>query len=181
MRARLHSLVMRGLAALRSGRGALQAALGELQAGLGAVWRRRGAGDVLLARWVSLSIGVLAALVALQACRLFMPLNEWQLRVLAGDPFYLSAADAQVSLLSPGGTFGVCVCVTLYMGAALLRMPSLAARSHLCVLAAVAVALPGFMCVLWHGVLYVAQPFVCVLLLWLAVVPCTAVRRRFFL
>ena len=140
----------------------------------------RGAGDELMLRWVLLSVGVLAALVALQACRFFAPLDEWQLYLLAGDPFYLSAADAQVSLLSPGGMFGVCVGLTLYLGAVLLRVPRLVQRSHLCLLAAVAAALPGVMCVLWHGVLYVAQPLVCVLLLWLVVVPCSAIRRCFF-
>lgn len=140
---------------------------------------RRGAADVLLLRWVVLSVGVLAVLVGLQACRLFVPLNEWQLLVLAGDPFYLSAADAQVSLLSHGATFGACVCLTLYMAAVLLRMPRLGQRNHLCLLAAVAVGLPGVMCVLWHGVLYVAQPLVCVLLLWLAVVPGSMIRRFF--
>ena len=140
---------------------------------------RRGVADVLLLRWVMLCIGVLAMLVGLQACRLFAPLNEWQLLLLAGDPFYLPAADAQVSLLSPGATFGVCVGLTLYLGAVLLRQPRMGQRNHLCLLAAVAVALPGVMCVLWHGVLYVAQPLVCVLLLWVVLVPCSLIRRFF--
>lgn len=161
MPARLQSVVKRLLCALR-------------------MWLARcGAADVLLLRWVALSIGVLAALVVLQACRLLSPVNEWQLRVLVGDPFYLPAADAQVALFSPAVIFGACVCLTLYLSAVLLRMPSMGQRSHLCLLAAVAVALPGVMCVLWHGVLYVAQPLVCVLLLWLAVVPCAMIRRCF--
>lgn len=138
---------------------------------------RRTAADVLLLRWVGLSIAVLAALVGLQACRVFMPLNEWQLVLLAGDPFYLSAQDAQMSLLSPGATFAVCVGITLYLAAVLLRTPEIGRRNHLCLLAAVAIGLPGVMCVLWHGVLYVAQPLMCVLLLWLAVVPCSLIRR----
>lgn len=139
--------------------------------------RRRGAADMLLLRWVGLSIGVLATLVGMQACRVFSTLDEWQLIVLAGDPFYLSAQDAQVSLLTPGATFGVCVCVTLYLGAVLLRQKRMGKRNHLCLLAAVAIALPGVMCVLWHGVLYVAQPLMCILLMWLAVVPCSLIRR----
>lgn len=169
MRARLQAVKKHLLSLLRLGVG-----LPEPAAEL-----RRGAADVLLLRWVMLSITVLALLVGLQACRLFAPLNEWQLLLLAGDPFYLSAADAQLSLLSPGATFGACVCLTLYLGAVLLRMPRMGQRNHLCLLAAVAVALPGVMCVLWHGVLYVAQPLMCVLLLWLAVVPCTWIRRLF--
>ena len=138
---------------------------------------QRGEGDVLLLRWVILSIAVLAALVALQACRLFMPLYECQLLILAGDPFYMTAQDAQVALLTPAGTFAVCVGITLYLGAVMLRQPRLGRRNHLCLLAAVAVALPGLMCVLWHGVLYVAQPLVCIALLWLVLVPGALIRR----
>lgn len=141
--------------------------------------QRRSRGDVLLLRWVLLSIGVLAALVGLQACRLFAPMHDWQLILLAGDPFYLTAQDAQVTLLSAGEMFALCVVITLYLGAALLRQKRLARRSHLCLLAAVAISLPGLMCVLWHGVLYVAQPLACVILLWLALVPCAFARRLF--
>ena len=141
---------------------------------------RRGAADVLLLRWVALSLVVLAALVALQAYRLYAPLDEWQLMLLAGDPFYMPAQDAQVSLLSPAATFSACVCLTLYLGAVLLMQPSLRKRTHLCLLAAVALFLPGVMCVLWHGVLYVGQPLACVAMLWLALVPVALVRRKFF-
>lgn len=138
-------------------------------------------GDVFLLRWVLLSILVLALVVALQATRVvFMQLDEWQLLVLAGHPFYLSAEDAQISMLSAGGTFGLCVAVTLYLGAVLLMQPSLRKRTHLCLLAAVALFLPGVMCVLWHGVLYVGQPLACVAMLWLALVPVALVRRKFF-
>ena len=157
--------------------------LSILRQGLGlpetdSAWNR-GEADVLLLRWVMLSIFVLATLVTLQASRFFLPLHDWQLRILAGDPFYLSAQDAQVSLLSPGATFACCVGVTLYLGAALLRQLRLVSRSHLCLLAFVAMALPGLMCVLWHGVLYVAQPLMCVLLLWLVLVPGSYFRRLF--
>lgn len=140
---------------------------------------RRGAADVLLLRWVMLSIGVLGGLVAMQACHFFNPLHDGQLILLAGDPFYMPAEDAQRSLLSAGGTFALCVVTTLYLGGVLLRQPRMGRRNHLCMLAAVAVALPGAMCVLWHGVFYVAQPLVCILLLWLAVVPCSMIRRLF--
>lgn len=137
------------------------------------------AADAFLLRWFLLSVGTLAAVVGLQASRLFLWLDEWQLRILAGHPFYLSAEDAQVSLFSQGGTFAVCVGVTLYLGAVLLLQPRLSRRNHICLLAAVALGIPGLMCVLWHGVLYVGQPLVCILLLWLVVVPCSLIRRLF--
>lgn len=137
---------------------------------------RRGEADVLLLRWVILSVSVLAVLVLLQVCRVFEALDMQQLRILAGHPFYLSAEDAQVSLFSPGKTFSVCVLLTLYLGATLLQQ-RMSRRNHICLLAAVAVFMPGLMCVLWHGVLYVAQPLVCILLLWLILVPLSLLRR----
>lgn len=140
---------------------------------------RASVGDVFLLRWAMLCVGVLGAVVVLQACGFFAMLHDGQLILLAGHPFYMSAEDAQVSLLSPAGTFGACVVITLYMGAVLLLQRRMRQRSHLCLLAAVAVALPGLLCVLWHGVLYVAQPLFCVFLLWLVVVPAVLIRRFF--
>lgn len=138
---------------------------------------QRSVEDVLLLRWVMMSIGVLATLVLLQATGIFAFFHEQQLALLAGDPFYMTAQDAQVSLLSPGHTFALCVFITLYLGAVMLRQPRLGRRNHICLLAAVAVGLPGMMCVLWHGILYVAQPLACVCLLWVVLVPCSLIRR----
>lgn len=139
---------------------------------------RRNETDVLLLRWVTLSISVLAALVALQACRVFEMLDEQQLYILAGHPFYMSAEDAQVTLFSQGSTFAACVAITLYLGAVLLLQQRMSRRNHICLLAAVAVFMPGLMCVLWHGVLYVTQPLVCILLMWVILVPLSLIRRR---
>lgn len=138
-----------------------------------------GVADVFLLRWVLLSISVLAIVVGLQACRFFMWLDEVQLLILGGHPFYLSAEDAQVTLLTPGGCFALCVFITLYLGAVLLMQTRLGRRNHLCLLAAVAVFLPGLLCVLWHGVLYVGQPLMCIALLWVALVPLSLIRRCF--
>lgn len=139
---------------------------------------RRGAQDGFMLRWAILSFGVLAGIVALQACRAFRFLDEAQLVVLAGHPFYLSAQDAQVSLLSPAGQFGLCVVVTLYFGGVLMMQKRLGRRSHICLLAAVVFALPGLLCVLWHGVLYVGQALTCILLLWVILVPVSACFRH---
>ena len=106
-------------------------------------------------------------------------LDEIQLRLLAGHPFYLSAEDAQVSLLSPVASFSLCVVITLYLSAILMRRRSLVSRSHIALLAAVAVALPGIIGILWHGVLYVGQMLLCIFFLWLLLVPVSFIYRRF--
>ncbi len=138
----------------------------------------RASQDAFLLRWVSLSIGVLGSVVIMQACRLFRLLDEAQLLILAGHPFYMSAEDAQVTLLSSGWQFAACVGITLYFGAVLMMQRRLGRRSHICLLAAAALALPGLLCVLWHGVLYVSQPLTCIFLLWLIHVPLTAWYRH---
>ena len=135
--------------------------------------------DVFLLRWVMLGIFVPGCLLLIQVSGLEGLLNDRQLILLGGHPFYLRAEDAQVSLLSSGGTFALSVFIALYLGAVLLLQPRLSRRNHLSLLAAVAVALPGLMSVLWHGVLYVAQPLVCIFLLWLLLVPAVLIRRLF--
>lgn len=138
---------------------------------------RAAAGDMPLLRWALLGVAVPVCVLALHACGAVEALNLAQLEMLAGHPFYLSAEDAQVSLLTPVGSFALCVLLVLYMGAVLLREPRLMRRSHLCLLAALAVGLPGLMCVLWHGVLYVAELLLSILLLWVIVVPLAQIRR----
>lgn len=130
-----------------------------------------------LPRWALLCAGVLAAAALLQLCGWEEWLGDRQIIMLTGDPFQMSALDVQVSLLSPGATWALSSLLTLYLGAVLLRQPALSKRSHICLLAAAALALPGLMCVLWGGVLYVGLPLTCVLLLWLALVPLAFIRR----
>lgn len=152
---------------------------------LRAVWAIHGqeegstatAGHVQLLRWVLLCVATLLCERLLHLCGAFDLADEWQLIVLAGHPFYLSAEDQQVSLLTPGATLALSMGITLYLSAVLLRQPLLRKRNHLCLLAAVAVLLPGCMCVLWHGVLYVSRPLMCILLLWLVLSPITYIRR----
>ncbi len=142
-------------------------------------FRARHAQDDFLLRWVVVSVLTLALAVGMQACRFILLLDEIQLRLLAGHPFYLSAEDAQVSLLSPVASFSLCVVITLYLSAILMRRRSLVSRSHIALLAAVAVALPGIIGILWHGVLYVGQMLLCIFFLWLLLVPVSFIYRRF--
>lgn len=156
------------------------AMLKRLRALLCALWRPTAeSGEMLLLRWVLLCGSVAALLPLLQVVGFFAWLEEWQIILLAGDPFQMSALDAQVTLLSSGKMYVSSLALALYLGGVLLRQPRLLRRTHICLLAAAAAVLPGFMCVLWHGVLYVGQPVVCVLLLWLALVPLAAIRRFF--
>lgn len=144
-----------------------------------ALLRKLGEGDLFLLRWALLGVIAPGCVVALQLTDFFERCDEQQLRILAGHPFYISAEDVQVTLLSPPVTFAICVGIALYLGAVLLRCRSYARRSHICLLAAVAIAMPGLLCVLWHGVLYVGQPLTCLAALWLLLVPCSFVEKFF--
>lgn len=133
----------------------------------------------LLLRWGLLSAGVLILLSALQWVGIIGWVHAQQLALLTADPFQLSEMDAEVSLLSTGGAYTLSIALTLYLGAVLLRLPSLLRRTHICLLAAAAVILPGFICVLWHGVIFIGAPLVSILLLWLALVPLPLIRNLF--
>lgn len=154
----------------------LQRVLTALTTGMESLMRRE-AKDAFLLRWALLCLSVLGGIVVMQACSFFHALDEAQLIILAGHPFYLSAEDAQVNLLTPGWNFAACVVLTLYLSAVLMLQRRLSRRTHICVLAAAALALPGLLCILWHGVLYVSQPLTCISLLWLILVPVTACYR----
>ncbi len=139
--------------------------------------RSRHTQDDKMLQWAVVTLLVLGLTVALQACGVLIMLDELQLRFLAGHPFYLTAEDAQVSLLSPGVTFSLCVGITLYLSAVLLRGKSMWRRTHVALLAFIAVGLPGVAGILWHGVFYVGQPLLCVVILWVLLVPGTLVCR----
>ena len=131
--------------------------------------RRHGSGDRLLFEWAALSLGVLAVVLLLMLCGVVDELGLQQVRYLAGPPFYMSALEAQVDLLGMGGIFFISVLVTLYTSFILLRERSFVQRALYALLLLVALALPGILCVLWHGVLNMSAPLLCVLLTWLAV------------
>ena len=131
--------------------------------------RRHGSSDRLLLEWAALSLCVLAVVLALMLGGLTYELGLQQVRFLAGEPFYMDALEAQVDLLGNGGIFCICVPVTLYLTLLLLREGGFLQRALYALLALVALALPGILCVLWHGVLNMSAPCLCVLLAWLAV------------
>ncbi len=133
--------------------------------------------DRHLAAWMLLSLATLLPVVCLLLSGGFAACDEAQLRLLAGHPFYIGAEEAQVSLLSPVGTFLLCALLVLWLAAVLVRERRAARRSQLAFMAALAMLLPGLICVLWGGVLYVAAPLACVLLLWLYAVPVAALLR----
>ena len=123
--------------------------------------------DQLLLRWGVLSIIVLLITMLLLVSDSFEPVNSAQLRLLCGTPFYLEAEATQYSALSPAGMFLLCVGVTLYFSLVLLREPTLSGRTQIAVVAVLASALPGLLCVLWDCVFYAAPLVCCVLLIWL--------------
>lgn len=135
--------------------------------------------DVQLLRWILLCIGTLGATAGLMMCGVFDALALEHIRLLGGHPFYIEAESAQVSLLPPAGIFAICTGITLYLSVVLLRNPGLAKRTQICFLAALATLLPGLLCILWNGVLYMAAPLFCVLLLWVLAALLPAIVCRF--
>ncbi len=133
--------------------------------------------DRHLAAWIALTIATLLPVVCLQLGGALSALDEAQLRLLAGHPFYIGAEEAQVSLLSPVATFVLCTVLVLWLAAVLVRERRCSRRTQLAFLVALAIALPGLLCVLWGGVLYVAAPLACTALLWFYAVPVAALWR----
>lgn len=135
--------------------------------------------DTQLLRWCMLCFVTLAATAILMMQGFFDSLGLEQIRLLGGHPFYIEAAAAQISLLPPAGVFGICTGITFFLSIALLRNRSFAKRSQICFLAALATCLPGLLCILWDGVLYMAAPLFCVLLLWVLAALLPAICCRF--
>lgn len=133
--------------------------------------------DMLLLRWGVLSVVVLLVAMLLLLTGCFECVDEAQLRLLCGNPFYLEAEATQYMALSPAGMFGWCVAVTLYLSIVLLLRRRLAERVQIALMAAVAVALPGLLCVLWDCVFYVAPLLFCVVFTWVLVVTVPFFRR----
>ncbi len=123
--------------------------------------------DHLLLRWAGLCLAVLVLIVALTAAGAMQYLEWEQIRFLGGAPFFIGAEEAQISLLGPAGTFGLCLAVTFYLALVLLRERHFAGRLQVGLLATVALALPGVLCVLWGGVLNMNAPVICALACWL--------------
>ena len=133
--------------------------------------------DMLLLRWGVLCVVVLLVTMLLLLNGCFEDVDEAQLRLLCGNPFYLEAEATQHMALSPAGMFGWCVAVTLYLSIVLLLRRRMAERAQIALMAAVAVALPGLLCVLWDCVFYVAPLLFCVVFTWALVMVVPFFRR----
>ena len=134
--------------------------------------------DHFLLRWALLSFAILVLIIVLTLLGTMQQLEWEQIRFLGGSPFYIGAEEAQVNLLGPAGIFALCLVVTFYLALVLLRERSFAGRLQVGLLAVVALALPGILCVLWGGVLNMAAPVICALACWLGSEIMHLFRRR---
>lgn len=125
------------------------------------------AADFGLLRWVVICLLVLVAVLVLMHNGVLYEIELEQVRFLGNSPFFISAEEAQVSLLGNGGMFGLCIFVTLYLGLAYLREPRFGGRLQLALVSTVALGLPGLLCVLWGGILNMSAPIICTLGCWL--------------
>ena len=123
--------------------------------------------DFGLLRWVVICLLMLVTVLVLMQTGVLYEIELEQVRILGGSPFFISAEEAQVSLLDTGGIFGVCIAVTLYLSLVYLREPRFGGRLQVAVISAVALTLPGLLCVLWGGILNMAAPIICSLGCWL--------------
>ncbi|MDO5471897.1 MAG: hypothetical protein Q4F35_01035 [Akkermansia sp.] len=122
--------------------------------------------DMLLLRWVGLSVPVLLVVMVLLLTNGLEWADEAQLYLICDAPFYLEAEAAQNVVPGPVGMFALCAIVTLYLSLVLLREPTVVGRLQMVVPALVAALLPGLLCVLWDCVFPVAPLVLCVLLTW---------------
>lgn len=127
---------------------------------------RLNAADYGLLRWMVICLLMLIAVLVLMQTGVLYEIELEQVRFLGGAPFFISAEEAQVSLLSVGGMFGVCVAVTLYLSIVYLREPRFSGRLQVAFVSTAALAIPGLLCVLWGGVLNMAAPIICSLGCW---------------
>lgn len=133
--------------------------------------------DHLLLRWAGLCLAVLLVVVALTAAGAMQYLEWEQIRFLGGAPFFIGAEEVQVNLLGPAGIFALCLAVTFYLSIVLLRERRFIGRLQVGLLATVALALPGILCVLWGGLLNMSAPIICALACWLGAEILHLIRR----
>lgn len=125
------------------------------------------ASDFGLLRWVVICLLVLVTVLVLMQTGVLYEIELEQVRFLGGSPFFISAEEAQVSLLGIGGIFSICIITTLYLSLVYLREPRFGGRLQVAVISTAALALPGLLCVLWGGVLNMSAPIICSLGCWL--------------
>lgn len=134
--------------------------------------------DHLFLRWALITPAALFMVVLLTLCGVTEQLEWEQIRLLGGNPFYIGAEEAQVSLLSPAALFGLCIPVTFYLAIVLLRERHFSGRLQVIVPALAALALPGMLCVLWGGVLSVAPLLTAALTTWVGAEISHLIRHR---
>ncbi len=133
-----------------------------------------GKSDRRLLQWILLCIGTLLTTVILMLAGALTALHAWQVRLLQEAPFYMAAEETQQLLMEPLTAFYICFALVLYLAAVLLKEPRLGRRTQLAVLALLAACLPGFICVLWGGVLPVSAFAASIVILWALTVPLAA-------
>lgn len=121
--------------------------------------------DKHLLHWFILTLCVLLSLIILVFCGLTGSMDSWLHSLLLQLPFYPEAQNG-IYTANPATVFLCSIPITLYGAAVLVHEDSLAARSLLCLLASLVVALPGVICLLWGTLLGVAIPLCSIVLLW---------------
>jgi len=121
--------------------------------------------DKHLLHWFILTLCVLLCLIVLVFCGVTGSIDSWLHSLLVQLPFYPEAQDG-ICTVNPATVFLCSIPITLYGAAVLVHEDSLAARSLLCLLAGMVLALPCIICLLWGTLLGGAIPLCSIGLLW---------------
>ncbi|MFI3244345.1 MAG: hypothetical protein R3Y56_08855 [Akkermansia sp.] len=87
--------------------------------------------------------------------------------IFANHPFYMSAEEAQWSILSAGATGWLCVLLACYAAAILLHESRLAWQVAMLALSLLVLAVASCCAVFWGGVLNVSAPACCLFFVFL--------------
>ncbi len=121
--------------------------------------------DKHLLHWFILTLCVLLSLIIPVLCGFTGSLDAWLHSQLMQLPFYPDTQNG-IHTVNPATVFLCSLPITLYGAAVLVHEDSLAARSLLCLLAGLVLALPCVICILWGILLGGAIPLCSIALLW---------------
>ncbi len=121
-------------------------------------------------RWLGgimlLSAIALGGVELLRQSGLFFEAELWQVQMLASHPFYMSAQEAQISLLSPASTCWICALLAPYASLVLLREKGFARQCLMVFLALLVMVVASLSAVFVGGVLNLMEPMCCLLMTW---------------
>lgn len=98
-------------------------------------------------------------------------------QVLASHPFYMSAQEAQINLMSDGANSLLCLAIALYFSLVLLREKRGGVQCIIVLLGLITMAVASLCAVFYGGVLNLSAPMSCLFITWIAAAAAGELRR----